>query len=289
VIELFKTAPAPAGGLSLILQLLRYPSREWQAQSSQVRRTCAPRASKGQEAALGEVVEKKQGTNPWLCEPGSGDLCSFVDYMQRGARRYCSVARHDPRSQRLSWSQCSEQGHRLLHRDGSNREDCAIFQESRLYSRLLQHIMGTNPEKGAEFATQLANGESGPLVDAERVVDIFLSQNMIQPATSFCLDALKGNKQGQGHLQTRLLKMNLIHAPQVADAILGNGMFTHYDRPGIANLCEKAGLLRRLCILYLRLSFFLLHTISCRLSSTSTKVELISSVQWYTRVSFNQK
>jgi len=68
---------------------------------------------------------------------------------------------------------------------------------------------------------------------------------MIQPATSFLLDALKENKPEQGHLQTRLLEMNLIHAPQVADAIFGNDMFSHYDRPRIANLCEKAGLLQR--------------------------------------------
>ena len=72
-----------------------------------------------------------------------------------------------------------------------------------------------------------------------------MSQNMIQPATSFLLDALKDNKPEQGHLQTRLLEMNLIHAPQVADAIFGNDMFNHYDRPRIANLCEKAGLLQR--------------------------------------------
>jgi hypothetical protein len=68
---------------------------------------------------------------------------------------------------------------------------------------------------------------------------------MIQPATSFLLDALKDNKPEQGHLQTRLLEMNLIHAPQVADAIFSNDMFSHYDRPRIANLCEKAGLLQR--------------------------------------------
>ena len=76
-----------------------------------------------------------------------------------------------------------------------------------------------------------------------------MSQNMIQPATSFLLDALKENKPEQGHLQTRLLEMNLVHAPQVADAILGNEMFTHYDRPRIANLCEKAGLLQRVRVL----------------------------------------
>jgi clathrin heavy chain len=44
------------------------------------------------------------------------------------------------------------------------------------YVGLLQHVMQTNPEKGAEFATHLANIESGPLVDVEWVVDIFMSQ-----------------------------------------------------------------------------------------------------------------
>lgn len=39
---------------------------------------------------------------------------------------------------------------------------------------ILQHIMRTNPEKGAEFAMQLANDESGPLVDIERVCQISL-------------------------------------------------------------------------------------------------------------------
>ena len=46
-------------------------------------------------------------------------------------------------------------------------------------------------------------------------------------------------------LQTRLLEMNLMAAPQVADAIMANDMFTHYDRPRIAMLCEKAGLVQR--------------------------------------------
>jgi clathrin heavy chain len=116
------------------------------------------------------------------------------------------------------------------------------------YAQLLQHITRINPDKGAEFATQLANAEGGPLVDIERVVDIFMSQNMIQQATSFLLDALKDNKPEQGPLQTRLLEMNLMNAPQVADAILGNEMFTHYDRPRIANLAEKAGLVQRVSL-----------------------------------------
>ena len=72
-----------------------------------------------------------------------------------------------------------------------------------------------------------------------------MESNMVQQCTSFLLDALKNNRPSEGHLQTRLLEMNLMSAPQVADAILGNQMFTHYDRAHIGQLCEKAGLLQR--------------------------------------------
>ncbi|KAK9468648.1 hypothetical protein V1512DRAFT_257573 [Lipomyces arxii] len=113
------------------------------------------------------------------------------------------------------------------------------------YAALLLNIVRINPEKGAEFASQLANNEEGALVDISKVVDIFLSQNMIQQATAFLLDALKSDLPEQGALQTRLLEMNLMSAPQVADAILGNDMFNHYDKKRIASLCEKAGLFQR--------------------------------------------
>ncbi len=45
---------------------------------------------------------------------------------------------------------------------------------------------------------------------------------MVQQCTAFLLDALKNNRPSEGPLQTRLLEMNLMAAPQVADAILGN-------------------------------------------------------------------
>ena len=32
---------------------------------------------------------------------------------------------------------------------------------------------------------------------------------------------------------------------QVADAILGNQMFTHYDKASVAKMCEQVGLLQR--------------------------------------------
>lgn len=118
------------------------------------------------------------------------------------------------------------------------------------YPYLLQYIMRIDPDKGAEFASLLINNDGGPLVKLENIVDVFASLNMVQQATSFLLDALKANLPEHGALQTRLLEMNLLHAPQVADAILGNEMFTHYDRPYIASLCEKSGLLQRVCFIF---------------------------------------
>ena len=104
--------------------------------------------------------------------------------------------------------------------------------------------MRTSPEHGQQFA-QLLVAEAEPLADVNQVVDVFMEYGLVQQCTSFLLDALKNNRESEGYLQTRLLEMNLMGAPQVADAILGNQMFTHYDRAHVAQLCEKAGLLQR--------------------------------------------
>uniref|UniRef100_A0AAR2K5B0 Clathrin heavy chain n=1 Tax=Pygocentrus nattereri TaxID=42514 RepID=A0AAR2K5B0_PYGNA len=109
---------------------------------------------------------------------------------------------------------------------------------------LLRSVMRSGPDQGLQFAQMLVQDEE-PLANINQVVDVFMEGNLVQQCTSFLLDVLKNNKPDEGHLQTRLLEMNLIHAPQVADAILGNQMFTHYDRAHIAQLCEKAGLLQR--------------------------------------------
>ncbi|KAF3851318.1 hypothetical protein F7725_013090 [Dissostichus mawsoni] len=95
---------------------------------------------------------------------------------------------------------------------------------------LLRNVMRVNPDQGLQFAQMLVQDEE-PLANINQIVDVFMEGNLIQQCTSFLLDALKNNRPAEGHLQTRLLEMNLIHAPQVADAILGNQMFTHYDVP----------------------------------------------------------
>ena len=112
------------------------------------------------------------------------------------------------------------------------------------WSMLLRMVMGTNPDAGAKFANMLVS-QTPPLLDTNAIVSVFQERQLIPQCTEFLLNALKDNNPEDAALQTRLLEMNLLHAPNVADAILGNSMFSHYDRAHVAQLCEKAGLLQR--------------------------------------------
>lgn len=80
---------------------------------------------------------------------------------------------------------------------------------------------------------------------ALQIAECFIEIPLYSECTQFMLDALKEDRPEQGHLQTRLLEINLLNSPKVADAILGNDILHHYDRSHIAQLCEKAGLLQR--------------------------------------------
>ncbi|RHY33819.1 hypothetical protein DYB32_001385, partial [Aphanomyces invadans] len=114
------------------------------------------------------------------------------------------------------------------------------------YTFMLQNLVRANPQGALDFAQKLAVAENGPLVDIASVVDIFMQVSRIQETTAFLLEALKANRPEDALLQTRLLEINLLGgSPQVADAILSNNMFSHYDRPRVAQLCEKAGLFQR--------------------------------------------
>jgi clathrin heavy chain len=114
------------------------------------------------------------------------------------------------------------------------------------YTFLLQNLVRAHPQGAVEFAKKLVTNETGPLIDTQTVVDIFLSLNRVQETTAFLLEALKANKREEGHLQTKLLEIILASGnPQFAEAILQNEMFSYYDRPHIAKLCEQAGLYQR--------------------------------------------
>ncbi|KAL5985732.1 hypothetical protein ACLOJK_027719 [Asimina triloba] len=82
------------------------------------------------------------------------------------------------------------------------------------YLFLLQTILRSDPQGSVNFALMMSQMEGGCPVDYNTITDLFL----------------------------QVLEINLVTFPNVADAILANGMFSHYDRPWIAQLCEKAGL-----------------------------------------------
>jgi clathrin heavy chain len=112
------------------------------------------------------------------------------------------------------------------------------------YVTFLRQMVMISPQGALDFALNLAQQEK-PMVDINQVVDLFMSRNLVQETTSFLLDVLKNNKPEEGGLQTKLLEINLNMAPQVANAIFENDMFSHYDRARIGILCEKAGLYQR--------------------------------------------
>ncbi|KAF2580753.1 hypothetical protein F2Q68_00002811 [Brassica cretica] len=110
------------------------------------------------------------------------------------------------------------------------------------YMFLLQTILRTDPQGAVNFALMMSQMEGGCPVDYNTITDLFLQRNLIREATAFLLDVLKPNLPEHAFLQTKVLEINLVTFPNVADAILANGMFSHYDRPRVAQLCEKAGL-----------------------------------------------
>lgn len=112
------------------------------------------------------------------------------------------------------------------------------------YLQLLQQLMMNNPSGAVSLAKMVAK-QTPPPVDINTMADLFLQRNMVREGTVFLLDALAGDKAEEAALQTKLLEINLVTNPQVADAILANNTLTHYDRPRIAQLCEKAGLYMR--------------------------------------------
>ncbi|KAF5751355.1 Clathrin heavy chain 1 [Tripterygium wilfordii] len=79
--------------------------------------------------------------------------------------------------------------------------------------------------KGAvNFALMMSQMEGGCPVDYNTITDLFLQRNLIREATAFLLDVLKPNLPEHGHLQTKVLEVNLVTFPNVADAILANGI-----------------------------------------------------------------
>lgn len=112
------------------------------------------------------------------------------------------------------------------------------------YVPLLQRSMAVDPVKAVEFGKLLLEDPSLG-VNAEAVFDLFVSQGLVQQATSAILDILKRNTDDVAHLQTKVLLVNIQQGPQVADAIFQAKLFNRYDKNEVGRACEAAGLYQR--------------------------------------------
>ncbi|KXS95108.1 hypothetical protein AC578_7424 [Pseudocercospora eumusae] len=228
-IERFKALPAQQGQLSVILQYFGMLLDKGKLNKDETMELARPVLQQNRK----HLLEKWMKEGKLGCSEQLGDLVRMHDvalaqqiYQEAGASQkvIAAMAESGNFDQILPYSR----------QVGYNPD----------FTALVQHVTRVSPDKGAELAQNIAR-EDPSLIDIDRTVDIFESQGMVQQATAFLLDVLAANKPEQGALQTRLLAMNLVNAPQVADAILGNEMFSYYDKDRIADLCEKAGLLSR--------------------------------------------
>lgn len=117
------------------------------------------------------------------------------------------------------------------------------------YPILVQQLARVNGERAKDFALLLLTNPEGAKLDIHTTVDTFMHLGDVKNTTNILLEYLKprGDREEDGLLQTRLLEINLLATPQVADAIMESEeyKFTHYDRLKIAQLCERAQLYQR--------------------------------------------
>ncbi|XP_060534182.1 clathrin heavy chain [Cylas formicarius] len=228
-IQMFQQVPAQPGQNSPLLQYFGILLDQGQLNKYESLELCKPVLLQGRKQLLEKWIKEEK----LECSEELGDLVKQVD---QSLALSVYLRANVPSKVIQSFAETGQFQKIVLYAKKVSYSPDYVF--------LLRQLMRTNPEQGAAFGSMLVADEE-PLADINQIVDIFMEQNMVPQCTAFLLDALKNNRPTEGHLQTRLLEMNLMSAPQVADAILGNNMFTHYDRAHIAQLCEKAGLLQR--------------------------------------------
>lgn len=197
-----------------------------------------------------QVLEKWLGENKLECSDELGELIRPVD-LKLALQVFL---RADSKSKVVD----------LLAQTGQFDKIIAYAKRANFtpdYSTLLAKILPFSPPGALQLAQLLLNDESGPLVNANLVADMFMQKNLVKETTSLLLDVLKfesGNPKNtpeDGPLQTKLLEINLRSgAAQVAEHLLATGRFTQFDKNLIADLCEKSGLQHRALELYTDIS-----------------------------------
>lgn len=119
------------------------------------------------------------------------------------------------------------------------------------WNDIMQKAISANAAGALELANMLvAKGEE---LCKSSIADMFVKATAIQQATAFLIGTLstKPSAEEDGPLQTKALEIPLTNGfPQVADDIMGKGVFQHFDKVAIAKLCEKHNLPSRALQLY---------------------------------------
>jgi len=110
------------------------------------------------------------------------------------------------------------------------------------YPYLLSQLVRVNPNRAKDFALILMKHKDGSKVDISTVVPIFEQVNDVKDATFLILEYLqpRGDQPEDAALQTKVLEMNLRHTPKVAEYLIEQYKFTHYEKLKIAELAERA-------------------------------------------------
>ena len=114
--------------------------------------------------------------------------------------------------------------------------------------KILRAIVPQNPAAAVNLAKMITVRDPNtgmPKTPLDGVVQVFLEHSRVQETTAILLEALKGNRPDESHLQTKLFEINLMSAPNVAEGIFQLNIFTHYDKEKVARMCEQVGLYGR--------------------------------------------
>lgn len=89
-------------------------------------------------------------------------------------------------------------------------------------------MIPSDPQGAMKMAISVCQKDSSQNVHS--FADIFLRFNRLAELTQFLLECMKQNKVDDAQWQTQVLELNLMAAPQVAEAILNMEIWSQFNK-----------------------------------------------------------
>ena len=112
------------------------------------------------------------------------------------------------------------------------------------YIGMIRSACSSSPESALTLAKQICN-KNNMQVPVHAVAEIFLQFNRVQELTAFLVETMRDNRPEDAALQTKVLELNLMAAPHVAETIFQMNIWTQFNKQKIALLCEQKALVQR--------------------------------------------